>query len=187
MRSSSTCSSTSAIWSTFTFLQLLHHISSLQSVYSHFVFLICASLTSSLLHGSLPKFFLQAHGFLSQGDILNWPFSAPQEVCEATSAVSQPSHLSSYRWRDWRVTLQLRLISGPVKIVTDSHINNLLWTIDRAAVWSSSGRRRVFRLVTPGCFLCASPFRKSIWGCGCAAALIPCGWKIKTNISLQPL
>lgn len=178
MRSSSTCSSTSARWNTATSPQLLRLITSLQSLYNHCYLLSRAPPTSSLLHRSLPKLFLQAHSFLSQSHILDCPFPAPQEVRKGTSAVSQPSHLSSYRWRDWRVKLHLRLISGPLKIARDSHINNWLWIIDRAAVWSSSGRRRVFRLVTPGCFLCTSPFRKSTWDCGCAAALIPCGWKI---------
>lgn len=57
-------------------------------------------------------------------------------------------------------------------ILTDLPTLSLLWIIDCAATWSSSGSRRVFKLVTPGCFLCGSPFRKSTCGCGCVAALI---------------
>lgn len=72
----------------------------------------------------------------------------------------------------------LKPISGPVCTASDSCINYVLWIIEYAAVWSSSGRRRVFRLVTPGCFLCTSPFRKSTCVCWLAAALIPCTDKI---------
>lgn len=147
--------------------------------------MICVSPTSSRLHRFLPKLFLQAHSFLPQREILDCSFSAPQEVCEAVSAVRQLSHLSSCRWRGRRVAWHFELWTSEAtsfvyQLMTHSSLN-LLWIIDRAAVWSSSGRRRVFRLVTPGCFRCTSPFRKSTWDCGCAAALIPWGWKINSN------
>lgn len=146
-----------------------------QKGFTH-VWYFSESPTSCFLHCSLPQRLLQAHSFLPQVSIFNCPFSAPQEVCEAVNAVSYPRHLGTYRKLHWKSTLHLRLTSNSITMNTINMFGdllNILWMIERAAVWSSSGRHIVFMLVTPGCFLCASPFRKSTLGCVFAAALNP--------------
>lgn len=128
------------------------------------------SPTLSFCNCSLPQFFLQGHGFFPQGRILNCSLPAPQKVSEEFGAVRYSRHLSFCMFGKKCMTL----LSGQTKAVVRLQ-DNLLWIIEHACVWSCSGRRRVFRLDTPGCFRCICPFRKST--CGCAAALIPCELK----------
>lgn len=178
MRSASACSSTSAIRSTFTSLQLLHNIISSQSLLSHPTFwfvchpppLFSIAFSQSCL-SRLTAFFLRvglstARFLLHRKFVRLWARSVNRFTWAPTDVEKLLCILTDFRTTDdtnWLPHYKL----NPPRI------------IDLAAIWSSSGRRRFFRLVTPGCFLCICPLRKSTWGCGCAASFTPWGWIIK--------
>ena len=180
MRSASACSSTSAIRGTFTFLQLLHHIISLQSLHSHpTLWFVChppplfSIAFSQSSFSRLTAFFLRV-GFSTARFLLHRKFVRLWE-----------RSVNQFTWAPTDVDIE-KLLCILTDFRTTGDTNwlphyklNPPWIIDLAAIWSSSGRCRVFRLVTPGCFLCICPLRKSTWGCRWASALIPWGWNIK--------